>query len=277
MTEAASPRHPDAAPSPSATRIASVPSRPFIRAVPDARSPRDHAALRLEPGAPAASAEALIEAAQAAERQGRRDEARDLYEAALYRLKDPAQGPLASALLRWVGRTYQEEADAAAALDCHEAALAVARACDDEAGVGHAINMQAAVYWQQGRLDEAERLFLDARESALRAGDGKLAAVVAQNLGVIANVRGDLPKALQHYEASLADHRALGLAKDVWGTLNNLGKLYTDLGRWDAAERSYEEALQIVSALGDLSARVRIEVNFAVFDEQIKSLSKNTG
>ena len=204
-----------------------------------------------------------MELAQLAERQGRRVEARALYEQALYLLRDPASGPLASSLLRWIGRTYQEEADAGAALDCHEAALAVARASGDEAGVGHAINMQAAVHWQQGRLEEAERLFIEARASALRAGESKLAAMTSQNLGVIANVHGELPKALQHYEASLTHYRSLGLAKDVWGVLNNLAMLYTDLRRWEAAERAYGEALQIAAALGDLSARVLLEVNLA--------------
>ena len=147
------------------------------RSLADPREPLTSAAahhLRLEPPAPsiagATSAEALVEQAQLAERQGRRADARALYERALYLLERPSQAPLASALLRWVGRTYQEEANAAAALDCHEAALAIARACGDEAGIGHAVNMQAAVYWQQGQLDEAERLFLEARASALRPG-----------------------------------------------------------------------------------------------------------
>ena len=230
-----------------------------------AREPLDH--LRLEPPpAPATapqSVDELVELAQLAERQGRRVEARSLYERALYLVRGPDAGSLASALLRWIGRTYQEEADAAAALDCHEAALAVARASEDEAGVGHAINMQAAVHWQQGRLEEAERLFVEARASALRAGESKLAAMTSQNLGVIANVHGELPKALQHYEASLTHYRSLGLAKDVWGVLNNLAMLYTDLRRWDAAERAYGEAIQIAGALGDLSARVLLEVNLA--------------
>jgi tetratricopeptide (TPR) repeat protein len=206
---------------------------------------------------------ALVEEAQLAERQGRREEARTLYERALYQLSEPKEAPLASALLRWIGRTYQVDADLEAALDCLEAAHAVAEACGDRGAAGHAINLQANVHFVQGEIEAAERLYLEARKSALEAADAKLAAMTAQNLGVIANVRGDLPQALQHYETSLVGYRALGLPTDVWGALNNLGMLYTDLQRWDAAERAYEEAVQISTALGDLNALILLHVNLA--------------
>ncbi|HEU4564577.1 MAG TPA: diguanylate cyclase, partial [Gemmatimonadaceae bacterium] len=216
-----------------------------------------------EAGARDREIEALVEAAQLAERQGRRDEARERYSQALLRLGDRSRAPLASALLRWIGRTHQVDADYDAALRCADEALAIADACGDEGAAGHAVNLQAIIHWQQGRLDEAEQLYLRARACAQRAGERKLAAMTAQNLGVVANIRGDLHTALRHYEESLADYRVLGLAKDVCVALNNLGMLYTDMQRWDAAERAYDEALQISTALGDLSARILLEVNLA--------------
>ena len=69
--------------------------------------------------------------------------------------------------------------------------------------------------------------------------------MIGQNLGVIANIRGDLDVALRYYEASLASYRSLGLANDVCVALNNLGKLHTDTARWADAHRAYSEALQI--------------------------------
>src|ERR671937_856766 len=106
---------------------------------------------------------ALIAEAEAAERQGRREAARELYERALRGLSGPAEAPLASALLRWIARTYQADGDYDAALDCAAAAIAVGEACGDAGAVGHAVNVQAIVHWQQGQLDEAERLYLQAR------------------------------------------------------------------------------------------------------------------
>ncbi len=133
----------------------------------------------------------------------------------------------AGAILREIARAHHAEGDGDAALDCIEAAIAVAEAWADEAAAGHALNVQAVVYWQRGNLDEAERLYMTARTRALRAGDAKLAAMTAQNLGVLANIRGEYSVAQRHYEASLEEYRSLGLAEDVSYALNNLGLLHT--------------------------------------------------
>jgi hypothetical protein len=63
------------------------------------------------------SVDALIQEAQLAEREGRRDDARSLYEQALYSLRRSEDGKLASCLLRWIARTYQLDANLAASLD----------------------------------------------------------------------------------------------------------------------------------------------------------------
>ena len=206
---------------------------------------------------------ALVEEAKLAERQGRRADARAAYEDALKRLHEAPEPAEASSLVRWIARTFQEEGMPDVALDCLEAALAIASANDDLAGLGHAINLKAIVHWHQGSLDEAERLYHEARQTAMRAGEDRLAAMTAQNLGVIANIRGEFDTALRHYEASLAAYRALGLPSDVCVALNNLGLLYTHLQQWDRARATYAEALQIADVLGNVSTRIMIEVNAA--------------
>jgi hypothetical protein len=209
------------------------------------------------------SVDILIQQAQIAEREGRRDDARSLYERALYSLKRVEDAKLASSLLRWVARTYQLEADSDTALDCLEAAIAVGELTDDGASIGHAINVKGNVEQQLGHLDRAEALYLQARTYAIDAGETRLAAMTAQNLGVIAAVRGDHEKTLRYYRTSLASYRTLGAPKEVLGALNNMGMLCTDLERWDDASRAFEEAVQIADALGDIPSRVLIEVNRA--------------
>src|SRR5690348_14980909 len=53
----------------------------------------------------ATSTAELIDRAQLAERQGRTQEARQLYEQALSQLRTPAEAPIAASLLRWIGIT----------------------------------------------------------------------------------------------------------------------------------------------------------------------------
>ncbi len=208
------------------------------------------------------SVEELIQQAQIAEREGRRDDARSLYERALYSLKRAQDGRIASSLLRWVARTYQAD-DPDAALDCLEAAIAVAQLASDAAAIGHAINVRGNVHQQQGNLDQAEGLYLEARSHAIDASETRLAAMTAQNLGVISMVRGDHEKTLRYYRTSLAEFRTLGAPKEVLLSLNNMGMLCTDLERWDDATRAFDEAVQIADALGDIPSRVLLEVNRA--------------
>ncbi len=207
--------------------------------------------------------ETVVREAQEAEMQGRTGEARDLYELALRRLADAEHGVRASDLLRWIARTYCADAQLDLALDCAEAALAVATQYGDVGAIGHATNLTAIIHWQQGDLDEAERLYAAAHEHALDAGESKLAAMTSQNLGVVANVRGDLETAARHYETSLATYRSLGLAPDVCVALNNLGLLYSQREQWNEAARCYDEAYGVAEVLGDRGACMRIEVNRA--------------
>src|SRR6476661_6075738 len=200
---------------PASTSHAESGSHPGARArsarVTNRGSARTRGALSLVPGdtdAPAPSCDALVALGQHAERQGQQAEARRCFEKALHVLtEDDARR--SATILRWIARTHVTEGDKDAALDCLAASVAIADLWGDDAAAGSAINVEAVVRWQLGDLDEAERLYLTARARALKAGDAKLAAMTAQNLGVIANVRGDTDEARRHYEASLAEYRSL--------------------------------------------------------------------
>ena len=212
---------------------------------------------------PEPDVDTLIADGQAAQREGRREDARVLYEAALYRLSLDTDGPRAASLLRWVARCHMDAGNLDASYDAAEAALAVATACADGAGEAHGMNMLATVVRVRGDLAAAEELYLRALERATAVGDLLLVPMVEQNLGVVANIRGDLNSALRHYHAALAAHRANGESVYATHTLNNLGMLYTDLRRWRDAERAYRQALELCGRSGDAATQARIEGNRA--------------
>ena len=211
---------------------------------------------------PSPELEALIEEGHAAQRGGRRGEARAHYEAALRRLPlhDASR---AATLLRWVARCHMDDADLDAATDVAEAARLVSVLARDEAGEAHAINVLATLVRERGNMAGAELLYRQARERAEAVGDPRLRAMVDQNLGVIASIRGDLRTALRHYHSALRAHRALREPVYAAHALNNAGMLYTDLRRWRAAERAYDEALEICRSMGDAATEARIEGNRA--------------
>ncbi len=206
---------------------------------------------------------ALLDEAERAERLGQHELARRRYESALYLLRTPADAARSSTILRRIGRLYIDEGDLAAGFDCLTAALAIAEALDDSSAIAHATNIMAVSYSQRGMLEEAERLWHIAGRMARKAADVKLVAMVEQNLGILANTRGDLPRALAHYQASLGGFAQLRLDENMAHLLNNIGMTYADLAQWEQAERTFNEALTMCAAAGDVAHELIIEVNLA--------------
>lgn len=219
----------------------------------------------LRSGGPGIAPAALdrIEAGRAAEMEGRREEAREHYEAALHALTGPVPCRLAATIVRWVGRTYCTDGNFEAGMDCAEAALAMSNAADDAAGAAHALNLLGGARQQRGELDEAAALYGRAYQNAQAVGDFDLIAMTQLNLGVVANIQGNLHAARERYQSALEGFRAVGSELYIPSVLNNLGMLYTDLGQWEAAERHYEEAIEACTRTGHVSARISIEVNRA--------------
>jgi len=205
--------------------------------------------------------DALIEAARTAEREGHRQHARITYESALFRLRTPAQAPLAASLLRWIARTHFDEGALETAGEIADAALLVSETCGDAAGVAHANNLLALVQRELGDLEAAERLHVTALRQARAAGEALLVAMIEQNVGILATIRGDYRTALRRYRASLAGHRALGGSAHVAAVLNNLGMLLTDLRRWRAADQAFREALAVCDQGGDAATHARVAGN----------------
>jgi putative nucleotidyltransferase with HDIG domain len=205
---------------------------------------------------------ALLKKAQRSERSGRRELSRQYYESALYLLV-PGDGTAASAILRRIGRTYIDDGQFDVALDCLAAALAVSQSIDEPSGIAQAINSMAGAHLSRGELDVAIGLYVQAQEVAARAGDDHLKAMISQNMGIIASMRGDLPSALDHYSASLNTYRLAGLAEYLGPLLNNIGMVYTQLDRLDEAQAAYDEALDHCGVTGDTPNRLLALINAA--------------
>ena len=101
---------------------------------------------------------ALMEEAHRAAASGRRELARQRLESALYLLRTPEDAGIASTLLRRIARTYIDDGNFEAALDCLAVAEAVAAARHSHADIAHVRNSQATICVNRGALDEAERL-----------------------------------------------------------------------------------------------------------------------
>ena len=206
---------------------------------------------------------ALLRDAEESESLGHWRIAREQHEQALHELSAEGDSRIAARLIRRVARCLVEEGDLESALDALQLARTVAAICDDQPGVAHAINLEGIVAQQRGNVAQAEELYRRARRIAWTARELSLVAMLDQNLGTIANIRGDHGEAKLRYEASLAAYRTLGMRRPVGPLLNNLGMLHTDLSEWRDAERYFAAALREASACGDLAGQLRTEANRA--------------
>ena len=205
----------------------------------------------------------LIARARSEERKARRSRARSLYETALRALDRTEHPTLASTILRSIARTHYEGRNLAAAMDCYEAALGVAQAHGDMLGQAHAVNGKGIVEQMRGNLQAAANHYTWSLERASVGGYETLAAMIRQNLGVIANIKGDFTEALLQYQLSKDAYDRLGEDDRVGPLLNNIGRLQADLGEWDDAEIALLEAGRRCQQSGDIDNQVLSHVNLA--------------
>jgi putative nucleotidyltransferase with HDIG domain len=126
-----------------------------------------------------------------------------------------------------------------------------------------------------GSLRTARDVFLE----ALRLGGPvrSIRARVEQNLGILANIQGDVDEALAWYGRSLEEYRA---ADDDLGcamAYNNLGMASVDRELYDEADRYFGESRAIAERVGDLhllglvlANRAEVQAARQRFDEALR-------
>ncbi len=200
-----------------------------------------------------------IERAKHAEREGRWADACAIYERLVREPTASADTRLAA--LRWLGRAYLEQGNRGAALDVLEAAVASADTVGSPPAVAQALNVIGIVYQTAGDLDQAGTIYQAAREKAELAADGALIAMIDQNLGTVAMIRGDLRAALEAFRLSQLGYQALGLRNHEAQVLNNIAIAYQELGQLADAEAAYDEAARGFDEEGDRARRLDLAVN----------------
>lgn len=202
---------------------------------------------------------ALIDEAKLAEREGRWSDAAVRYEGLV---RNPfADDHARLSALRWLGRAYLEQGNRGAAIDVLEAAVAAATQAGSPSAIAHALNVVAIVHQTGGDLDRAESMYTEARVTAQSIGDAEALAMIDQNLGTVASIRGDIPLALESFHRSLDGYRVLGMRDQAAQVLNNIGLAYSDFGQLDRAEQAYAEAAQTFGQEKDHTNQLNVALN----------------
>ena len=123
------------------------------------------------------------------------------------------------------------------------------------------LNALGGLELETRNLAAAEAALTEALD--LAAEHPPVLARVAQILGIVANIRGDLPAAESHYRRSLEAFDSLGDRTGSAITLHNLGMLTADRGAHADACMLYGECEQVADVTGDTHLAALCRVNHA--------------
>ncbi|MEZ4588471.1 MAG: tetratricopeptide repeat protein [Gemmatimonadales bacterium] len=199
--------------------------------------------------ASAASARDALERASALERAGQLEAAEQLLATALGLAGGSDSTSDRIDALRRIGlvRHRLGQSDRGAE-DCRSS-LALARSHGSPRQALEAMNVLAGIDLERGELDTADQRY---REILAEAGDEiELRGRAEQNLGILANIRGDWAEAERWYRQSLEAFRRAENAKGCAIAYHNLGMISADREDWALAEDSYARGLELAREIGD--------------------------
>jgi tetratricopeptide (TPR) repeat protein len=123
------------------------------------------------------------------------------------------------------------------------------------------LNLLGMIAFDMGDHASAETRFQTMLDRATGWRDDEFAARAANNLGVLANIRGERELALTSYQRALAAYHRLGYLRGLAQTHYNLGISYRDLGFLEDADAHYTTALRYAEedGSGDVTALAETE------------------
>jgi HD-GYP domain-containing protein (c-di-GMP phosphodiesterase class II) len=159
-------------------------------------------------------------------------------------------------------RHNRDEREKARSLAQRSYDVALAAGLDQLAA--EALNTLGVQQLHAGALGEAKRAFVEALK--LGGSSAVLRGRVEQNLGIVANIRGELDSALVHYMRSLEAYRSCGNDQGCAIAYHNLGMVSVDQGLLQDAETSFRESLGVATRVGDASLQALCLVSIADVD-----------
>jgi len=199
--------------------------------------------------APAQSPAELLEEAGALERSGSMQGAVDLIHLAVAAAEGAGEAEVLARAFRRLAVLSLRLGDKAGARSFCERSHTVARAAGNDVLAAEALNVRAGLEFEAGRMGHARQTYGEAL--ALGGADETLRARIEQNLGILANIQGDLDGALGHYQHSLEAYRRTGDLGGQGLAFHNLGMMSADREQWDDADRYFSESAAIARRLGD--------------------------
>lgn len=217
--------------------------------------------MRSTPDSGSFKAADLLHEARTHEQAGRAVEAVAAYRRAVVEAGKSNAWAVEAEALRRMAVVHHHRGEFALAVAACARSLEIARLYADDGLAAEALNVQALFALDHGELEQARMAFSQALHAAGHRPE--LRARIEGNLGVLANVQGDLEAALAHYIRSLDAYQRAGDDAGRARTYHNLGMISADRRSWSEADEYFEQAHAIAAALGDVHLQALCLLNHA--------------
>ena len=213
------------------------------------------------PGAAARPAADLLHDARVQERAACIPEAIRCYEAAIATADRTGERTVLAEALRRVAVMRHLRNESTEARELCRRSYSVACEAGNDLLAAEALNTLGGLDVRTGAIEDARKNFYQALE---RGGQSReLRARAEQNLGIVANIQGNLDEAVAHYEGSLEAYRASNDEHGCAIAYANLGIAHTDLRQYDRAEGYFQQSHEIAERAGDAHLQGTCLVNHA--------------
>lgn len=200
-----------------------------------------------------------LSAAREQERAGCITEAIQQYEAAIATAEPAGERAVLAEALRRLAILRRHRDDPLRARELCHRSYDVALEIGEYVLAAEALNTLGGLDLAAGSLDKAAHTFSRALE--LGESSRQLRARVQQNLGILANIQGELGEAMARYERSLAAYRDCEDEHGCAIAYHNLGMVSADRGRLEAADCYFRESHTFAERVGDVYLQALCLVN----------------
>jgi putative nucleotidyltransferase with HDIG domain len=195
----------------------------------------------------------LLTEASEHDRAGRITAAIAAYESCVAQAEQAHDAVTLAEALRLLAIAHHRRLDSALARSLCDRSRATAESAGETLLAAKALNTLAAFDLADGQIEAAQA---GCRAALASAGDdAPLRGRIEQNLGIIANIQGDLPTALTHYRRSLDAFAAVNDERGCAMAYNSLGMISADQQRWAEADAFLQRSIELTTRLGDVYLR----------------------
>lgn len=168
-----------------------------------------------------------------------------------------------------ISEVYEAQGNYAAALAALGKSLDLRRAIGAAHATAEAFNNIAVAYQAQGSYRQAVKYLRESlAQNDAKVGSKSLAAEIHTHLGELYFLQGQHARALQALKRSLSISQASDYKIQASDARYVLGRVYTRLGQFDAADRTFKQCLEFRDAAGDRHGRADVLIEMADLERQ---------